>query len=99
MGKMIADWDAQLNIYRMNYSQARKEGDPDDAIHYATLMWSSMPKEIRIKTPLSQLNLDNSLRCKLDMPSIKWAWCRKNMPKIESALSDHREHLLKTYKE
>lgn len=97
MGKVIADFDAQLNIYRMNYSSARKFDQPDDAVHYAKLLWSSLPSDIRDKYPLPEMSLDRSLRSKLDSSGVKWRWCREAMPIVEQAIADHRNELLRKW--
>jgi hypothetical protein len=79
----------------MGYVNARRMGEPDDAIECINLMHASMPAIWRDKTPLSELELDNSLHCKLNAPRIKWAWCSINLKKVEKALSDHRAEIIK----
>ena len=95
---LLGDFDSQLMAFRMDYAKARSADQPDDAIHYAKLLWSSLPKDIRESNPLPEIKLDRSLRCKLDTPSLKWRWCRIAVPIIERAITDNRDTILRKYR-
>lgn len=95
---LLGDFDSQLMAFRINYSKALGYDQPDDAIHYVKLLWSSLTKEVRDANPLPILKLDNSLRSKLDAPSKKWQWCRITMPMMERAITDNRDKILRAYR-
>lgn len=94
MGKFLTDWDAQVNIYRSAYVNARRAGNSDDAIDAVRMMWSSLPEKIRLAKRLTKLKLDNSWWCTINSEYIKWTWIQVNATMVESALADYRNDQL-----